>query len=173
MLLDGKTVNACLILSEQAAGHAVQTVELLGEHPEQGWKPSPGLHPLQAAFVENGAIQCGYCTPAQILAAYELLVRNPDPSEDEVRQALSGVLCRCTGYIKPVQAVLQAAKYMREGTAHRLDEVDFSASVPLELPETGTPVSGGGALDVSVMPRIQLTAPVETESEAVAAGGQA
>ena len=65
-----------------------------------------GLHPIQQAFVESGAIQCGYCTPAQVLAAKELLERNPDPSEEAVREALSGVLCRCTGYLKPVQAVL-------------------------------------------------------------------
>ena len=71
------------------------------------------LHPLQRAFVETGAIQCGYCTPAMILAAKSLLDRNPHPSEAEVREALSGVLCRCTGYVKPVQAVLRAAAMMR------------------------------------------------------------
>ena len=112
-LLDGKPINSCVMLAAQAEGHSIQTIEALGEHPEQGWKTTAGLHPLQQAFVESGAIQCGYCTPAQILAAKELLERNPNPSEAEVREALSGVLCRCTGYLKPVQAVLRAAAVMR------------------------------------------------------------
>jgi len=105
VLLDGKPVNTCVMLAAQAQGHTIETVEALGQHPEQGWKTTPGLHPLQRAFVESGAIQCGYCTPAQILAAKELLERNPNPSEEEVRQALSGVLCRCTGYEEIFKAV--------------------------------------------------------------------
>ena len=113
VLLDGKPVNAGSMLAAQAEGHKIATIEALGEHPEQGWKHTDGLHPLQKAFVVTGAIQCGYCTPAQILAAHALLEKNPDPSEAEVRQAISGVLCRCTGYLKPVQAVLQAAAEMR------------------------------------------------------------
>ena len=86
-----------------------RTIEALGEHPQQGWRASEGLHALQRAFVETGAIQCGYCTPAQILAAKSLLDREANPDERMVREALSGVLCRCTGYLKPVQAVLKAA----------------------------------------------------------------
>lgn len=113
VLLDGKPVNAGSMFAAQAEGHAVATIEALGEHPEQGWRKTDGLHPLQKAFVESGAIQCGYCTPAQILAAKSLLENNPKPSEDEVREAISGVLCRCTGYLKPVQAVLKAAAVMR------------------------------------------------------------
>ncbi|NOY98146.1 MAG: molybdopterin-dependent oxidoreductase [Chloroflexi bacterium] len=113
VLLDGKPVNAGTMLAAQAEGHKIVTIEALGEHPEQGWKQTDGLHPLQQAFIETGAIQCGYCTPGQILAAKSLLDENPDPSEAEVREAISGVLCRCTGYIKPVQAVLQAAAAMR------------------------------------------------------------
>ncbi|MCC7129101.1 MAG: (2Fe-2S)-binding protein, partial [Anaerolineae bacterium] len=113
VLLDGKTVNSCVMLAAQAVGHILQTIESIGEHPEQGWKTTQGLHPLQQAFVETGAVQCGYCTPAQILAAKELLDRNPNPTEAEVRQALAGVLCRCTGYLKPVQAVLRAAAVLR------------------------------------------------------------
>ncbi len=113
VLLDGKPVNSCVLLVTQAQGHKIQTIESIGQHPEQGWKLTEGLHPLQQAFVETGAIQCGYCTPAQILAAKELIDRNPDPTEVEVREALSGVLCRCTGYVKPVQAVLRAAAEMR------------------------------------------------------------
>jgi putative selenate reductase molybdopterin-binding subunit len=113
VLLDGKPVNSCLISGAQAQGHQIQTIESIGEHPNQGWKATDGLHTLQQAFIANGAIQCGYCTPAQILAGKHLLDQNPNPSESEVRQALSGVLCRCTGYLKPVQAVMQAAEQMR------------------------------------------------------------
>ncbi|MGA2488724.1 MAG: molybdopterin cofactor-binding domain-containing protein, partial [Anaerolineales bacterium] len=113
ILLDGKPVNAGLMLAAQAEGHKIATVEALGEHPEQGWKKTPGLHPLQNAFIETGAIQCGYCTPAQLLAAKALLDKNPNPTEAEVREAIAGVLCRCTGYLKPVQAILRAAAVMR------------------------------------------------------------
>ncbi len=128
VLLDGKPVNSCLVLVAQAQGHKITTIESVGEHPEQGWKTNPGLHVLQQAFAANGAIQCGYCTPAQILTALHLLDKVPDPSEIQVRQALSGVLCRCTGYIKPVQAVMHAAKLLREGA---------KASEGLRTKETG------------------------------------
>ena len=101
VLLDGRVVNSCLLLAAQAEGHVLETVENPGQHPQQGWKTTAGLHPLQTAFVENGAIQCGFCTPAQILAAKQLLAANPNPTEAEVREALAGVLCRCTGYVKP------------------------------------------------------------------------
>jgi putative selenate reductase molybdopterin-binding subunit len=114
ILLDGKPVNSCLILAAQAVGHRIETIESLGEYPEQGWRENKGLHPLQLAFATNGAIQCGYCTPAQILAAKNLLDHNPNPTEAEVREAISGVLCRCTGYIKPVQAILHAAEQLRD-----------------------------------------------------------
>ena len=80
VLLDSKPVNACLISSSQAVGHSIITIESVGEHPEQGWKSSSGLHPLQESFVERGAIQCGYCTPALILAAKSLLDQNPNPT---------------------------------------------------------------------------------------------
>jgi len=113
VLLDGMPVNAGSMLAAQAEGHNVVTIEGLGEHPEQGWKKTGGLHPLQQAFIEAGAIQCGYCTPGQILAASALLDENLNPSEAEVRAAIAGVLCRCTGYTKPVQAVLRAAAVMR------------------------------------------------------------
>lgn len=113
ILLEGKPVNAASVLAFQAEGHPIATIEALGEHPEQGWRPSTGLHALQAAFIQNGAIQCGYCTPAQILAAKSLLERQLNPTEDEVREAISGILCRCTGYVKPVQAILLAAAALR------------------------------------------------------------
>jgi len=113
VLIDGKPANTCVHLAVQAEGHRIETIEALGQHPEQGWKSTSGLHPLQAAFVESGAIQCGFCTPAMILVAKQLLDENPHPSEAEVREVLSGVLCRCTGYLKPVQAVLRAAAALR------------------------------------------------------------
>jgi putative selenate reductase molybdopterin-binding subunit len=113
VLLDGRPVNAGTLLAAQAEGHFIVTIEALGEHPDQGWKKTGGLHPLQLAFIETGAIQCGYCTPAQILAAKALLDKNPRPTENEVREGIEGVLCRCTGYHKPVQAILRAAAVMR------------------------------------------------------------
>jgi putative selenate reductase molybdopterin-binding subunit len=134
VLLDGKPVNSCLILAAQAEGHEITTIESLGEHPEQGWRENQGLHPLQQAFIKNGAIQCGYCTPAQILAAKHLLDINPNPSEDEIRQVLSGVLCRCTGYIKPIQAVMQGAAALRSGRSksNRDDPVGNSSNIDIE-----------------------------------------
>ncbi len=134
VLLDGKPANSCVMLAAQAVGHTIQTIKSLGEHPEQGWRTTAGLHPLQKAFVESGAIQCGYCTPAQILAAKELLERNPDPTESEVRDALSGVLCRCTGYLKPVQAVMRAAAVLRGEKLAPLND-EHSPDAPIPLPE--------------------------------------
>jgi carbon-monoxide dehydrogenase small subunit len=103
VLLDGVLVCSCLVLAAQADGHAVTTIEGLadGEH----------LHPVQAAFVETGAVQCGFCTPGLVVAAADLLGRMPDPSDDEIREALSGNLCRCTGYEKIFAAVRLAAKW--------------------------------------------------------------
>ncbi len=135
VLMDGKSVNSCLILAAQAQGHKIQTIESLGQHPEQGWKTSAGLHPLQMAFATNGAIQCGYCTPAQILAAKQLLDQNPTPTEEEVRQAISGVLCRCTGYVKPVQAIMHAAAYLRD--EHTGMSIDDSTVISRSRYETG------------------------------------
>ena len=101
VLLDGKLVCACLVLAAQAEGHELVTVEGLGEDGE--------LHPVQAAFAETGAVQCGFCTPGFIVATVDLLARIPSPSEDEIREALSGNLCRCTGYAKIFDAVRLAA----------------------------------------------------------------
>jgi putative selenate reductase molybdopterin-binding subunit len=129
VLLDGKPINSCVYLAAQAVGHRILTIEAIGQPAQQGWKVTSGLHPLQVAFVETGAIQCGYCTPAQVLAAKELLERNPNPSETEVREALSGVLCRCTGYLKPVQAVLRAAAVMRGETPFPLEEGGVSLPI--------------------------------------------
>ena len=102
VLLDGRPANACLILAVRAQGHSVQTVEGLGS-PE-------ALHRVQAAFLAEGAVQCGFCTPAMQLSAKALLDAVPDPTEAEARDALAGCLCRCTGYAKPVRAVLAAAR---------------------------------------------------------------
>jgi len=113
VLFDGVPINSCAMLAAQAEGHEIETIEAIGEHPEQGWKKTAGLHPIQAALVECGAIQCGYCTPAFVLAAKALLEKNPNPSDAQVREAVSGILCRCTGYLKPVQAILRAAAILR------------------------------------------------------------
>ena len=101
VLLDGRLVCACLVLAAQADGHEVTTVE--------GLAAGDGLHPVQQAFVEAGAVQCGFCTPGFVMAAADLLERNPTPSDDEIREALSGNLCRCTGYAKIIDAVKLAA----------------------------------------------------------------
>ena len=101
VLLDGALVCACLVLAAQADGHAVVTVEGLAEGDD--------LHRVQAAFVEAGAVQCGFCTPGLVVATADLLARVPSPSEDEIREALSGNLCRCTGYAKIFDAVRLAA----------------------------------------------------------------
>jgi len=101
MLLDGKPVNACSYLALQADGREVTTVEGLASGDE--------LHPLQTAFLEQVGVQCGFCTPGMLISATALLTQNPSPSEEEVRIALSGNLCRCTGYDGIVKAVLSAA----------------------------------------------------------------
>jgi len=113
VLLDGKPMNSCVMLAAQADGHRIVTVKSLGQNPELGWNKTEGLHPLQKAFIDTGAIQCGYCTPAMILTAKALLDRVPSPTEKQIRDALSGVLCRCTGYLKPVQAIMRAAAILR------------------------------------------------------------
>jgi carbon-monoxide dehydrogenase small subunit len=104
VLLDGVLVCACLVLAAQANGHEVTTVEGLAEGE------GAGLHRVQQAFVDAGAVQCGFCTPGLVVAAADLLEHTPDPSDDEVREALSGNLCRCTGYTKIFAAVRLAAQ---------------------------------------------------------------
>ncbi len=131
VLVDGVPMNSCVLLAAQAEGKRVTTIEALGQVEEQGWKHTAGLHPIQQAFVEIGAIQCGYCTPAQILAAKALLDQTLTPTEEQVRDALSGVLCRCTGYVKPVQAVLRAAAMLRG--EQRLEIGDWRLPPP-EIP---------------------------------------
>jgi carbon-monoxide dehydrogenase small subunit len=105
ILLDGKLVKSCLQFAVQANGKEITTIEGLAKNGD--------LHPVQEAFVERYGFQCGYCTPGMILAAHALLQRNPDPSEDEIRRALAGNLCMCTGYAQIIESVQEAAKKLR------------------------------------------------------------
>ena len=105
--LDGALVCSCLVLGAEAEGRSVETVE--------GMADGDKLHPLQQKFLDHAALQCGICTPGFLVAAKSLLEKNSDPTEEEVRYALAGNLCRCTGYDKIVRAVLDAAKQMRKG----------------------------------------------------------
>jgi putative selenate reductase molybdopterin-binding subunit len=111
VLLDGKPVNSCLMFAAQAEGRELLTIEGVadGEH----------LDPIQESFLDHGAVQCGFCTGGMVLSAKALLESNPDPSESEVRHALAGHLCRCTGYRKPVEAVLSAAPVKRRRGGRR------------------------------------------------------
>jgi len=102
VIMDGKPVNSCLVLAVQANGRKITTIE--------GLESEEGLHPLQKAFTEKGAIQCGFCSPGMILSSKNLLDRNPRPTEEEIRRAISGNLCRCTGYQKIVDAVKPVIK---------------------------------------------------------------
>ncbi len=101
VLMDGKPVRSCLTLAIEAQGKSIETIEGLASGGE--------LHPVQKAFIEHGAIQCGFCTPAMILTSKAFLEQNPHPTEEEVRRAISGVVCRCTGYAKIVEAIMAAA----------------------------------------------------------------
>lgn len=113
VLLDGRPVNSCLVLAVEADGRAVTTVE--------GLSGDGSLHPLQKAFLSNAAVQCGFCTPGMVMSAAALLSENPDPTEDDVRKALAGNLCRCTGYRQIVDAVRDAAAAMRAAAEARRD----------------------------------------------------
>lgn len=106
VILDGRPVNSCLVLAVQANGSEITTIEGVAE--------GDTLHPIQEAFIEAGAIQCGFCTPGMILSAINLLDTQAKPTEKEIREALSGNLCRCTGYQKIVEAVQAASKKMRK-----------------------------------------------------------
>lgn len=104
VLLDGRPVYSCMVFAARAEGKKVTTIEGLAKDGK--------LHPVQEAFIKHGAIQCGYCTPGMILSAKALLDRNLDSSEEEVKEAIAGNLCRCTGYVKIVKAILAAAEVM-------------------------------------------------------------
>lgn len=123
VIFDGQPIRSCLMFAIQADGHEVETVEGLAG-------ADGGLSPLQDAFWEAHALQCGYCTPGMLMASHALLRANPDPTEDEIKEAIGGNLCRCTGYQQIVEAVRLAAKRMRgadpeagpEGNKDRVDE---------------------------------------------------
>ena len=102
VLMDGKPVNGCLVLALEAQGKEIITIEGIAKNGH--------LHPVQQAFIEHFAIQCGFCTPGMIISSVSLLKRNPHPTEDEVRKAIAGNLCRCTGYVKIVEAILATAE---------------------------------------------------------------
>jgi carbon-monoxide dehydrogenase small subunit len=106
VLMNGRLINSCLILAIQARNKRITTIEGIGTEEK--------LHPIQRAFMKWNASQCGFCIPAMILAAKDLVDRNPEPTEDEIRKATSGILCRCTGYIKIVEAVKTAAQEMKK-----------------------------------------------------------
>ena len=107
VLLDGKLVKSCLIFAVQVHGREVTTIE--------GLAGDDALHPVQDSFVRNYGLQCGYCTPGMVMAAHYLLTRNPDPSEEEIREGLAGNLCMCTGYVQIVDAVKEVAARRKDG----------------------------------------------------------
>ncbi len=117
VIVDGQPVNACLMLAAQANGRQVLTIEGLASKSD--------LHPLQKVFEDSGALQCGFCGPGMLLSAKALLDENPDPTVHEIRDALAGNLCRCTGYTKIVDAVQDAASLMRRRVAHEARELEL------------------------------------------------
>ncbi len=107
VLLDGRPVKSCTLFAVQARGREIMTVE--------GLAPDGGLHPLQEAFIAEHGLQCGYCTPGMLMTSYAFLARHPAPTEEEIRRAISGNLCRCTGYVNIVKAIQHAASRLRQG----------------------------------------------------------
>ena len=133
VILDGQAVLSCLMLAVQADGSTILTIEgLTGANGGAAGE----LHPLQKAFIAEAAIQCGYCTPGMILTAKALLDRDPDPTPEAIKRAIAGNLCRCTGYDKPVKAILAAAKELREAAAEK---------EPKDATAVGAGVDGGQA----------------------------
>ncbi len=101
ILVDGQVMNSCLLLTIQVAGRTIETIEGIGKN---------GLSPIQQAFIDKGAVQCGFCTPGFIMSTKALLDKNPDPNEEEIKEGLAGNICRCTGYVQVIEAVKEAAK---------------------------------------------------------------
>ncbi|MCA9875467.1 MAG: (2Fe-2S)-binding protein, partial [Anaerolineales bacterium] len=157
VLVDGRLVNSDVMLVGQAVGHSIETVE--------GLTHAVGdLHPIQKAFMETGAIQSGYSTPAMILATKALLEKNPNPTEADAREALSGILCRETGYVKPVEAVLRAAAYLRgedvppyEGP--QIVDATYFAEMPPADGSDDTPDFSGGSSEIRNPKSETLTKP--------------
>ncbi|MFN8593619.1 MAG: (2Fe-2S)-binding protein [Thermomicrobiales bacterium] len=113
ILFDGKPIKSCTMFAVQANGHSLETVE--------GLAAGAAMHPIQEGFYQEHGLQCGYCTPGMMMTAVALLERNPDPSEREIRQAISGNLCRCTGYVNIVRAIQHTARTMRENASVAAD----------------------------------------------------
>jgi len=150
VLIDGKLTPTCVLLAAQVDGRSVETVEAL----DRG--PGAPLHPIQQAFAETGAIQCGYCTPAMVLAAQELLGKTLTPTDAEIRDALGGVLCRCTGYVKPVEAVQRAAAMLR---GEAVQPIEAAGGIPLEgffdaIRRSDAPEMPGPGGDVLTKPQV-------------------
>ena len=124
VIVDDEAVQTCVLPAKKADGSEVETVESLGEQGD--------LHPVQSAFVDNSALQCGFCIPGMIMNTTAALRENPDPTEQEAREAIEPVLCRCTGHKKPVEAVLDAADRIESG-----DELAHDGGEPVEEPTTG------------------------------------
>ncbi|MEN4100338.1 MAG: 2Fe-2S iron-sulfur cluster-binding protein, partial [Anaerolineaceae bacterium] len=160
ILLDNRLVPSCLLPAALAEGHRILTVEGLAQGTE--------LHPIQAAFMETGAIQCGYCTPGMELATKSLLDKDRHPDLAQARQALSAVLCRCTGYVKPVEAMLRAAAMLRGEPVPPLNESPGQLSLffarPFEPPD---PETGGRAARVETTLRVAERLKIHTASTAV------
>jgi putative selenate reductase molybdopterin-binding subunit len=159
VLIDGRLTPTCVMFAAQADGHELETVE--------GMAPRHELHPIQQAFVDTGAIQCGYCTPAMVLATQDLLRRVSDPTEAECREALSGVLCRCTGYVKPVQAMLRAAAMLRGDPVPPIE----SEGIPVSLepvgqagPDDDEAQVGGSGTAVTTQPKVDVRAPATQQT---------
>jgi putative selenate reductase molybdopterin-binding subunit len=150
VLLDGKPINSCTMLALQAEGHLITTIENIGEHPDQGWKKTEGFDVLQESFIKSGAIQCGYCTPAMILAAKSLLDRCENPTEKQIQEAISGVLCRCTGYKKPIQSIKASVSVKEHGV--NLDEALASQKIlpEMERSEKSLELKSVGHPDIKV-----------------------
>ncbi len=163
ILLDGKPVNSGVMLAAQADGHAITTVEGLGSFS--------AMHPLQKAFIETGAIQSGYSTPAQILVAKALLDQNQNPTEDEVREALAGVLDRETGYVKPVQAVLRAAAVMRGEEVEPFEPLTRAIPIPSEFfsypADSDSPTADSGGSSIQTLTRPLVVTPPTLEPRSV------
>lgn len=170
VLLDGQPTPTCILLASQADGHAITTLEAFATTSRE-------LHPLQVAFIETGAIQCGYCTPAQMLSAAALLDKNRDPSDAEVREAIAGTLCRCTGYTKPVQAIQRAAAVLRGESVPAIgaDEIALPATEDLFRPRTDDSPDlnnydspdRNGAHDLQTRTRLQVAAPPQPRETSV------
>lgn len=123
ILLDGQAVRSCLLFAPQVNGHTITTVEGLAQNPSN-------LHPLQQAFWEAHGLQCGFCTPGFLMTLIPFLEKNPDPSEAEIRSAISGNLCRCTGYQHIIEAVRLAAEYLRNSASPSGAGSSINTSIP-------------------------------------------